>query len=102
MSSKDHSLYRLRSIALTAVVGAFVFLAVTPAADAHGTLNLYGKTATANRNGTLTLTIPHGCGSNDTAGKGYRLAIKGDACSQRESADYMDGNRKRAPKQRVR
>ena len=77
MSSKDHSLYRLRSIALTAVVGAFVFLAVTPAADAHGTLNLYGKTATANRNGTLTLTIPHGCGSNDTTTTKIILTLGG-------------------------
>jgi hypothetical protein len=66
MSSIDQFLYRLRGIALAAVVGVFVSLAVTPAADAHGTLNLYGKTATANRSGTLTLTIPHGCGSNDT------------------------------------
>lgn len=51
---------------LAALVGLFALLAVTPAADAHGMLNLYGKTATANKNGTLTLTIPHGCGSNDT------------------------------------
>lgn len=66
MSSTDHSLHRLCGISLAALVGVFVSLAAPPAAGAHGTLNLYGKTATANRNGTLTLTIPHGCGSSDT------------------------------------
>ncbi len=66
MSSINQSLYRLCGISVVALVAAFASLAATPGADAHGTLNLYGKTATANRNGTLTLTIPHGCGSNDT------------------------------------
>ena len=37
-------------------------LALAAGASAHGTLNLYGKDAFANKTGTLTLTIPHGCG----------------------------------------
>jgi hypothetical protein len=36
-------------------------------ASAHGTLNLYGKDAFTNKTGTLTLTIPHGCGPNGTS-----------------------------------
>ena len=36
-------------------------LLVIASASAHGTLNLYGKNAFANKTGTLTLTIPHGC-----------------------------------------
>ncbi len=66
MSSTNKSLYRLCGISLAALVGVLATLAATPGAGAHGTLNLYGKTATAGKNGTLTLTIPHGCGSNDT------------------------------------
>lgn len=66
MSSINKYLYRLCGISLAALVGVLASLAVTTGAGAHGTLNLYGKTATAGKNGTLTLTIPHGCGSNDT------------------------------------
>ena len=51
---------------------AFAAAAVTAAslvaiasASAHGTLNLYGKTAVAGKSGTLTLTIPHGCSSEN-------------------------------------
>ncbi len=47
------------SAAMTAA--AIACLAIVPGAGAHGTLNLYGKTAVAGKNGTLTLTIPHGC-----------------------------------------
>ena len=38
-------------------------LVVTATAGAHGTLGLSGKSARAGTNGTLTLTIPHGCPS---------------------------------------
>ena len=41
---------------------ALTSLALAASASAHGTLNLYGKSAFANKTGTLTLTIPHGCG----------------------------------------
>ena len=51
---------------------AFAAAAVTAAslvaiasASAHGTLNLYGKTAVAGKSGTLTLTIPHGCSAEN-------------------------------------
>jgi len=41
---------------------ALTSLALAAGASAHGTLNLYGKNALTNKTGTLTLTIPHGCG----------------------------------------
>lgn len=46
---------------LAAAAMAIAFFASAPGAGAHGTLNLYGKTAVAGKSGTLTLTIPHGC-----------------------------------------
>ncbi len=50
---------RIRAIA--AIAATVSCLAVAASANAHGTLNLYGKNAIANKSGTLTLTIPHGC-----------------------------------------
>jgi len=48
---------------LTAATAAVLAsLGLVASASAHGTLNLYGKDAVANKTGTLTLTIPHGCG----------------------------------------
>ncbi|CAB4345355.1 unannotated protein [freshwater metagenome] len=52
---------RFAVISLTTTAAAIACLAVVPGAGAHGTLNLYGKDAIANKTGTLTLTIPHGC-----------------------------------------
>ncbi len=43
-------------------VATVASLALAAGASAHATLNLYGKDAIANKTGTLTLTIPHGCG----------------------------------------
>ena len=47
---------------ITMTAAALTSLALAAGASAHGTLNLYGKNAFANKTGTLTLTIPHGCG----------------------------------------
>ena len=46
---------------ITITAAALTSLALAAGASAHGTLNLYGKNAFANKTGTLTLTIPHGC-----------------------------------------
>jgi hypothetical protein len=48
--------------AIATMAAAVASLALAAGASAHGTLNLYGKNAFANKTGTLTLTIPHGCG----------------------------------------
>ena len=48
--------------AIATMAAAVASLALAAGASAHGTLNLYGKDAFANKTGTLTLTIPHGCG----------------------------------------
>ena len=56
----------LRSFSAT-IAAAIAFFVLSSAAHAHGTLNLYGKDAFTNKTGTLTLTIPHGCGPNGTA-----------------------------------
>uniref|UniRef100_A0A6J5ZLT1 Unannotated protein n=1 Tax=freshwater metagenome TaxID=449393 RepID=A0A6J5ZLT1_9ZZZZ len=50
-------------MALSGVAAAIACLAAAQGASAHATLNLYGKNAVANKTGTLTLTIPHGCGA---------------------------------------
>jgi len=47
--------------AIAATAATLAFMAVVMSASAHGTLNLYGKNAFANKTGTLTLTIPNGC-----------------------------------------
>ena len=47
---------------ITMTAAALTSLALAAGASAHGTLNLYGKNALTNKTGTLTLTIPHGCG----------------------------------------
>ena len=48
--------------AIATMAATVASLALAASASAHGTLNLYGKSAFANKTGTLTLTIPHGCG----------------------------------------
>ena len=48
--------------AIATMAATVASLALAAGASAHGTLNLYGKDAFANKTGTLTLTIPHGCG----------------------------------------
>ena len=48
--------------AIATMAATVASLALAAGASAHGTLNLYGKNAFANKTGTLTLTIPHGCG----------------------------------------
>ncbi|CAB5029158.1 unannotated protein [freshwater metagenome] len=58
---------RFAVISLTTTAAAIACLAVVPGASAHGTLNLYGKDAIADKSGKLTLTIPHGCGPNGTS-----------------------------------
>ena len=50
---------------LAAATMAIAFFAFVPGVGAHGTLNLYGKDAIANKGGKLTLTIPHGCSSEN-------------------------------------
>ncbi|MEI7692570.1 MAG: DUF1775 domain-containing protein [Actinomycetes bacterium] len=53
----------MRSVkcAIATMTAMLASLALAAGASAHGTLNLYGKDAFANKTGTLTLTIPHGC-----------------------------------------
>ena len=53
---------RLTKCAVAAAAVTTASLVAIAGASAHGTLNLYGKDAFANKTGTLTLTIPHGCG----------------------------------------
>ncbi len=53
---------RLTKCAIAAAAVTTASLVAIAGASAHGTLNLYGKDAVANKTGTLTLTIPHGCG----------------------------------------
>ena len=48
--------------AIATMAAAVASLALAAGASAHGTLNLYGKDEFANKTGTLTLTIQHGCG----------------------------------------
>ena len=48
--------------AIATMAATVASLALAAGASAHGTLNLYGKNAFAIKTGTLTLTIPHGCG----------------------------------------
>ena len=54
---------RYKTCAIATTAATLASLALAAGASAHGTLNLYGKNAFANKTGTLTLTIPHGCGS---------------------------------------
>lgn len=58
---------RMTKSTIAAAAATLASLALAAGASAHGTLNLYGKDAFANRTGTLTLTIPHGCGPNGTS-----------------------------------
>ena len=53
---------RFERCAIATTTATLASLALAAGASAHGTLNLYGKNAFANKTGTLTLTIPHGCG----------------------------------------
>jgi len=53
---------RFKRCAIATTTATLASLALAASASAHGTLNLYGKDAIANKTGTLTLTIPHGCG----------------------------------------
>ena len=52
---------RFKRCAIATTTATLASLALAAGASAHGTLNLYGKNAFANKTGTLTLTIPHGC-----------------------------------------
>jgi hypothetical protein len=52
---------RFKRCAIATTTATLASLALAASASAHGTLNLYGKNAFANKTGTLTLTIPHGC-----------------------------------------
>ena len=56
---------RLTKCAIAAAAVTAASLVAIAGASAHGTLNLYGKTAVAGKSGTLTLTIPHGCSSEN-------------------------------------
>ena len=58
---------RLTKCAVAAAAVTTASLVAIAGASAHGTLNLYGKDAFTNKTGTLTLTIPHGCGPNGTS-----------------------------------
>lgn len=56
---------RLTKCAIAAAAVTAASLVAIAGAGAHGTLNLYGKTAVAGKSGTLTLTIPHGCSAEN-------------------------------------
>ena len=56
---------RFERCAIATTTATLASLALAAGASAHGTLNLYGKNAFANKTGTLTLTIPHGCSSEN-------------------------------------
>ena len=61
MISENHP--RKVSRCASTLLAASLLLSFAPSAEAHATLNLYGKNAIAGKKGLLTLTIPHGCGA---------------------------------------